>query len=968
MWKQTICLLVLVGLLSGPVFSKDPAELAHWRLDNNTDDSAGDNQGTLMGGPVFVTDAMVGSHAVALDAGQQQYVDFGDPPNFPAGTAPRTMCGWAMSDSVAGGWRWMVAYGSAGTGLAYFLGMNGTAYYGGGYGDDISVAGFWEVGVWHHLALTYDGSTAVLYADGVEVNSAAKTWNTTLGRCHIGRQVNDAPEFWDGLVDDVHVYNRILTQGEIVKVMLGVSEIASNPVPASGAVDVPRDVTLGWGPGEMAVTHDVYFGTSLADVENADSTGAVGPGQDANTYDPADLLEFGTTYFWRVDEVNGAPDNAVFKGNVWSFTAEPFSYPITAITATASSSHGANLGPEKTIDGSGLNALDQHSGTGTDMWLSGMGDANPSIQFEFDREYKLDQLWVWNSNQLIEAFVGLGAKDVQIETSTNNTDWTPLDNISRFAQAPGAPDATHGTVVDFGGVMARSVRITINSGWGPMPQYGLSEVRFFYIPTYAREPIPVSGAVTDDVNVVLTWRPGRGAAGHEVYLGTEPDALILINTVTENRIDLSTRDLQYGTTYYWRINEVNSTADPASYEGDVWSFSTPTSFIVDGFDQYNDNCERIFFKWLDGIGHNGSEDCDVAAYDGNGSGSMVGNASAPFAERAISISGSSLPLFYDNSTGMSEATLELNSQDWSAGGIQSLSLFFHGALDNTGQLYLKINNAKVPYSGDAADIARPIWQPWLVDLSTVGGNLSNVTQLTIGIEGAGDGTLYIDEIRLYPQPVELMTPAEPDAASLVAHYALDGNGQDSSGNGYHGVDNGNLTYAAGMVGQALVLDGVGNVIDIENSAGWPAGLSPRSMCAWGMTSSVESGWRWMAAYGSPSAGQAMFIGINITDLYGGGYADDIMIPNFWTPDEWYHIGLTYDGATARLYVAGVEVANAAKNWNLVLNRAHIGRQVNDAVEFWYGLADEVRIYNTALSPAEMSWLAGRADPMFKPFE
>ena len=53
--------------------------------------------------------------------------------------------------------------------------------------------------------------------------------------------------------------------------------------------------------------------------------------------------------------------------------------------------------------------------------------------------------------------------------------------------------------------------------------------------------------------------------------------------------------------------------------------------------------------------------------------------------------------------------------------------------------------------GDAADITDAAWHVWNIDLSTVGGNLSSVTSLTIGIEGAGaTGVVYIDDIRLYP--------------------------------------------------------------------------------------------------------------------------------------------------------------------------------------------------------------------------
>ena len=52
---------------------------------------------------------------------------------------------------------------------------------------------------------------------------------------------------------------------------------------------------------------------------------------------------------------------AIYKGDVWSFTAETYGYPVKPVKATASSSMIASMGPDKTIDGSGLDALDQHS-------------------------------------------------------------------------------------------------------------------------------------------------------------------------------------------------------------------------------------------------------------------------------------------------------------------------------------------------------------------------------------------------------------------------------------------------------------------------------------------------------------------------------------------------------------------------------------------------------------------------------
>ena len=88
-------------------------------------------------------------------------------------------------------------------------------------------------------------------------------------------------------------------------------------------------------------------------------------------------------------------------------------------------------------------------------------------------------------------------------------------------------------------------------------------------------------------------------------------------------------------------------------------------------------------------------------------------------------------------------------QDWTKYGIQTLGIWFYGTAGNTGQLYVKINGVKVPYSGNVADLAVEDWQLWDIDLTTVGVNVQSVTSLAIGIDGnAAAGTLYIDDILL----------------------------------------------------------------------------------------------------------------------------------------------------------------------------------------------------------------------------
>ena len=203
------------------------------------------------------------------------------------------------------------------------------------------------------------------------------------------------------------------------------------------------------------------------------------------------------------------------------------------------------------------------------------------------------------------------------------------------------------------------------------------------------------------------------------------DGTVAAKSVTEG--SFSPGALNFGTTYYWRVDEVNA----VTYPGDVWSFTTEAYAVVDDFESYTDKAgAEIFSAWIDGF--------DNPAKNG----AVVGLATAAngtFGDTTSFHGGKqSMPFAYDNTTApLSEAALTLApAQDWTASGIKSLELSFLGAAGNTGQLYVKINNTKVPYNGNAGDLAKTAWQRWSIDLSTVAGGVSKVTKLTIGVEGA----------------------------------------------------------------------------------------------------------------------------------------------------------------------------------------------------------------------------------------
>jgi len=107
--------------------------------------------------------------------------------------------------------------------------------------------------------------------------------------------------------------------------------------------------------------------------------------------------------------------------------------------------------------------------------------------------------------------------------------------------------------------------------------------------------------------------------------------------------------LEWDSTYYWRVDEVNNTNPDSPWTGPVWSFTTANFLIIDDFEDYDIGNNEIWWVWIDGLGY--ASHPTKPPHPGNGTGSAVGWDDTPsYTEETIVHGGNqSMPFFYDNS-------------------------------------------------------------------------------------------------------------------------------------------------------------------------------------------------------------------------------------------------------------------------------------------------------------------------------
>jgi hypothetical protein len=504
---------------------------------------------------------------------------------------------------------------------------------------------------------------------------------------------------------------------------------AHNPSPADGGEFIDPNTELNWTSGLGSKLHTVYFGDNFDDVNDA----TVGMPQAETTYTPG-TLEFDKTYYWRVDEFSGAETH---KGKVWSFTTIP-EIPVDNPNLVGWWKLDAGKGT-RAIDWSGYG---KH-GTLEDNPQWGEGFDGVGLEFDGANFVELDtsemigtgigsvSLWIKTTqsdtgmvfygssgsagngfgdqdemhiNMMggggVEFYIEGGDNDANPEGTVVNDDswhhitatWDINGDVQLYVDG-GEPVTVPHTGNEFN--LSGTIRLGRPVSRERFYTGLIDDVRLYNYVLSADEialimrgdvnlawnPKPANGSTSSIDNVTsVSWSAGDNAAEHDVYFGTEKEA---VADADESTADIyrgrqggtsytPPEGIEWGRTYYWRIDELNT--DETISRGRLWSFTIADHIVVDDFESYNDldpaepDSNRIFNAWIDGFDNPASN------------GSIVGYATPPFAEQTIVHGGSqSMPFFYDNSVGLSEATLTLTyPRDWSRHGIGILSLWYRG--------------------------------------------------------------------------------------------------------------------------------------------------------------------------------------------------------------------------------------------------------------------------------------------------
>jgi hypothetical protein len=460
-------------------------------------------------------------------------------------------------------------------------------------------------------------------------------------------------------------------------------KIAYDPQPADGMALVPTDVDLTWTAGMNAVLHYVYFGTDADQVANDTGAAAVG----VASFDPGDL-QLDTTYYWRVDESDGFETQ---KGDVWSFTTAPAGLvgelELERWTGTIA------IDDLRSLIDNGTRAPDETetltNGFTWDLDLEGYGARIFGwVYAPMTGDYRFN-LCTDDNGRLYLSEDQDPARMVEIarETSYLGVGQFPLAGDQRSDPIPLiAGEKYYIEAIWQEGTGGDHCQVAwTGPGIGDIPTIIASSFVSPFNPVQAYGASPGNRSVDVSRDTELRWKAGKHATSHDVYFGTDADAVAnATKASTEFKGTKALGDEKYdpgvldlAQTYYWRIDEANALHPDSPWTGSVWKFTVGDFVVIDDIEDYNNfSGYRIFETWIDGWGNPAN-------------GSIMGHlptqaeidAGATFVETGTVHSGDqSMPFYYDNNMKYSEVTrvLPAHLSDWTQEGVRALSMWYYG--------------------------------------------------------------------------------------------------------------------------------------------------------------------------------------------------------------------------------------------------------------------------------------------------
>jgi len=419
----------------------------------------------------------------------------------------------------------------------------------------------------------------------------------------------------DGLVQGTTYYwsvdetdgNNVVWEGPVWSFYLQ-NYRACCPDPPDGAINIDPDVLLCWVSGRDVQERDIYFSTSFDDVNDGDYPPIImppGPWTQPVGYDCWDpvadgglTIEFGTTYYWRVDEVSGRfmpGTGTIYKGDVWSFTTVSEGpgtirmdlWNVPCLPPDICLDYISNHNPDETEF---LTSFDSGVYLG-DMYVGMIrGWLHPQESGDYRFWLCTDdngELWLSTDEGPADAVLISSVKPGWADPyNWYDADVTPSGPIylvggrkyyiTALWQEGGGGDhcmvAWQGPDQPLAPVSGSADAIIPGDRLSPLVQF------------YAHDPDPCDGQAGVALPVTLRWEPGGNAAEHNVYIGTNFNSVkrasseVFLATTTEPNILVT--GLAFNTKYYWRVDEfrllIPGLPWPTvpSYEGDVWSFTT----------------------------------------------------------------------------------------------------------------------------------------------------------------------------------------------------------------------------------------------------------------------------------------------------------------------------------------------------------------------------------------------------------